>query len=80
MVANLDLAKFQADLLEILAAEADSPTICAAIALQHSPLGDLDNAIYGELWNYLASADPAMLEVAAALVKKWGFVTTGPQP
>jgi hypothetical protein len=88
MVANLDLARFQADLLEILAAETDSPAILAAlaqlpikgIALQQAQLGDRDSAIDEELRNYLASADPAMLEVAAALVKKWGFVTSGPQP
>jgi hypothetical protein len=81
MAANLGLAKFQADLLEILAAETDSSEILAAIpqdgysriAIQHSQLGDR-SAIYGELRNYLESADPAMLEVAAALVKKWGFV------
>jgi hypothetical protein len=79
MTANLDLAKFQADLLEILAAETDSPEILAALALQHCPMGDRSSAIYGELRNYLESADPAMLEVAAALVKKWGFVT-GQQP
>jgi hypothetical protein len=57
------LARFQAALLEILAQPLDTEGLARCLA------ADPDCEPYRE---YLATFEPRMLEVAAALVKKWG--------
>jgi hypothetical protein len=66
-IQDLDIAAFQAALLESLWHHDEAPAILEAL----TPRPELA-ALPDDLQAYLHQADPTMLELAAHLVKKWG--------
>jgi hypothetical protein len=79
---NTDIANFQGNLLEILAATTNGQETLEAIGFFaqasasdfHGSLDLLDSSIHRALLEYISIADPVMLEVASELVKKWGVI------
>jgi hypothetical protein len=63
MAPDDELARFQAVLLDVLAS-CDAPSDLPSQIAQRD-----DSKAFGE---YVAAMEPRMLEVAAALMKKWG--------
>ena len=67
-----NIAEFQSLLLEILDSQQDAGTICEILNTDIALTQIGECAIQQELIQYIETADPVMLEIAALLVKKWG--------
>jgi hypothetical protein len=67
-----NIAEFQSLLLEILDSQQDAGTIREILNADIAIAQTGKCAIQQELVKYIETADPAMLEIAAMLVKKWG--------